>query len=290
FTGSTQSGRKVMERTARRLIPTLCELGGNDPMIVLSDADIERAAGGAAWGGFTHAGQTCVSVERIYVEDSVAEAFTHLLVEKVRGHRCGVNDPGAEIEMGPLAVAPQIERVEEHLREAVEKGAKIVIGGRRMGNGSQRPSLFFEPTVVTGVDHSMKIMREETFGPVVAIMPVRDEEEAIRLANESSYGLSASVWTRDIERGRAVARRLESGTVCVNNCLITGGMPDLPFGGWKESGIGYRNFGAEGLRAFTRPRALLIDSSRRAAEPFWFPNKISSARRLDRLIGILFRW
>jgi acyl-CoA reductase-like NAD-dependent aldehyde dehydrogenase len=284
-TGSPGTGKAVMERAARRLTPVLLELGGKDPMIVLRDADLERAANGAVWGGFMMAGQVCMSVERVYVEAPVAEEFTRRVVEKVAALRLGANDPGAEIDVGPLTTPRQVEIVERHVADAVARGARVLTGGRRRSG----PGLFYEPTVLAGVDHGMAIMREETFGPVVPIMAVADAEEALRLANESTLGLNGSVWTRDVERGIALARRLETGSACVNECLVSAGCIELPFGGVKESGVGTRHGGPEALRAFCVAQSILVDRRGRRREPMWFPYSRRTERFVERLLPLLFR-
>lgn len=284
-TGSPETGRRVMARAAERLTPVLLELGGKDPMIVCADADLDRAAAAAAWGGCLMTGQVCMSVERVYVEAAVAEAFTARLVERVRALRTGANGPAAEIDFGPFTSPRQIETVERHLADAVARGARVLAGGARVGEG---PARCFAPTVLVGVDHSMAIMREETFGPIVPVMAVADVEEAIRLANDSAYGLNASVWTRDVARGIAIAERLETGNACVNECVLSAGVPALPFGGVKQSGIGTRHGGAEGLRQFCVRQALLVEPRRRRREPAWFPYSLARARRLERIVGWLF--
>jgi acyl-CoA reductase-like NAD-dependent aldehyde dehydrogenase len=285
-TGSPGTGRKVMERAARRLVPVLLELGGKDPMIVLGDADLERAANAAVWGGCMMNGQVCMSVERVYVEAPVAEEFAAKVTEKMRALRVGVNGPDAEIDVGPFTGPRQVEIVERHVADAVAKGAKLLIGGERLERGA---GSFYAPTVLGGVDHSMLIMREETFGPVVPIMTVGDADEAVRLANDTVYGLNASVWTRDIARGLEIARRIDSGSVCVNECLLSAGCHELPFGGVKQSGVGARHGGAEGLRQFCVQQSALIESSRRKREAAWFPYSSRQARWIERLMPLLFR-
>jgi len=286
-TGSPETGRRVMQRASRRLTPVLLELGGKDPMIVLRDADLDRAAAGAAWGGCLMTGQVCMSVERVYVEEPVAEAFTKKLVEKVAALRVGTNGAAAEIDIGPFTSPRQVDVLERHLADAQAKGAQVRTGGTRRADGS---GVFYEPTVLTGVDHSMLIMQEEIFGPVVPVMPVRDVEEAVRLANDSTYGLNASVWTRDVERGIAIAERLDSGSACVNECLLSAGVPGLPFGGIKQSGVGTRHGGAEGLRQFCIRQAILVEPRHRKKEPTWFPYSTKRARQLEKLMGLLFGW
>jgi acyl-CoA reductase-like NAD-dependent aldehyde dehydrogenase len=286
-TGSPETGRRVMERASRRLTPVLLELGGKDPMIVLRDADLDRAASAAAWGGCMMTGQVCMSVERVYVEDAVVEPFTQKLVERVRALRVGGNGPAAEIDLGPFTSPRQVEIVERQVADARAKGARVLTGGNRLGSG---PGVFFEPTVLAGVDHSMLIMQEETFGPVIPVMAVRDEEEALRLANDSRYGLNASVWTADVQRGIALAQRIETGNACVNECLISAGVPALPFGGVKQSGIGSRHGGADGLRQFCVQQAVLVERRRRKTEPTWFPYSTRRARLIERLMVLMFRW
>jgi acyl-CoA reductase-like NAD-dependent aldehyde dehydrogenase len=284
-TGSPGTGQRVMERAAKRLTPVLLELGGKDPMIVLGDADLERAVEAAAWGGCMMTGQVCMSVERVYVEAPVAEEFTRRLVEKMRTLRTGANGAGAQIDYGPFTSPRQVEVVERHLADAVAKGARILTGGKRAGDPG---GVYFEPTVVADVDHSMALLREETFGPVVPVMAVASADDAIRLANDSVYGLNASIWTRDVQKGIALAERIESGSVCVNECLLSAGCNDLPFGGVKLSGVGQRHGGAEGIRAFTQPQAMLIEKRARRREPVWFPYAPKRAQQLERLMGVLW--
>ena len=285
-TGSPETGRRVMERASRRLTPVLLELGGKDPMIVLADADLDRAAKAAAWGGCMMSGQVCMSVERVYVEGTVAEAFTQKLVQEMRALRVGPSGPDREIDYGAFTSPRQIDVVESHLADAVARGARVLCGGKRCGPETGH---FLEPTVLAGVDHSMRIMREESFGPVVPVMAVDDAERALVLANDSEYGLNASVWTRDVARGVALAERIESGNVCVNECVVSAGVPALPFGGVKQSGLGSRHGGAEGLRQFCVRQAMLIEPRRRSREPTWFPYSLKRARLMERAMPLLFR-
>ena len=286
-TGSPETGRRVMERASRRLTPVLLELGGKDPMIVLRDADLDRAARGAAWGGCMMTGQVCMSVERVYVEAPVVEAFTTKLVAEMAKLRTGENGKHAEIDFGPFTSPRQVEIVERHLEDARAKGAQVLLGGKRIATAH---GVFFEPTVVTQVNHSMALMTEETFGPVVPVMAVRDVDEALRLANDTRYGLNASVWTRDVERGVAVAERIESGNVCVNECVISAGVPGLPFGGVKQSGLGTRHGGAEGLRQFCVRQAMLVEPRNRKTEGTWFPYSAKRGKQLEQIMGLLFGW
>jgi succinate-semialdehyde dehydrogenase / glutarate-semialdehyde dehydrogenase len=290
FTGSVRTGQAVAARAARRLIPVSLELGGKDPMIVLRDADLERAANAAVWGAFTNSGQVCISVERVYVEDAVADEFTRRVVGKTRALRQGADSIGDErrFDVGAMTFPKQIEVVEEQIADARARGAQVLIGGRRNQNLAGR---YFEPTVIVNVDHSMKIMTDETFGPVLPIMRVRDEAEALRLANDSNYGLNASVFTHDRARGERLAEKIEAGMTCVNDVLAGFGVTDAPSGGLKTSGIGKRH-GPEGIRRFCHQQAIVSDRFGMKREPFWFPYSAKTERLLARALGIMFssRW
>jgi acyl-CoA reductase-like NAD-dependent aldehyde dehydrogenase len=253
FTGSTEVGKKVMERAAQTLTPVSLELGGKDPMIVLRDADLERAANAAAYYSMQNGGQTCISVERVYVEEPVYDEFIARLDEKIGAIRQGVPGGPATVEVGAITSPEQGEIVERHVADAREKGARILAGGER-GEG---PGDFYQPTLIADADHSMLCMTEETFGPTLPVMKVADADEAVRLANDSPYGLQSSVWTGDAQRGRRLARRLEAGVCCVNDACINYVALELPMGGWKESGMGSRH-GADGIRKYTRRQTLLV--------------------------------
>jgi len=233
-------------------------------------------------------GQVCMSVERVYVEAPVAEAFTEKLVGEMRKVRTGENGADAEIDYGTFTSPRQIEIVERHLADATAKGAKVLCGGERVASSG---GVSFAPTVLANVDHSMSLLTEETFGPIVPVMPVADAEEALRFANGSRYGLNASVWTRDVSRGIALAGRIESGNVCVNDCLVSAGVQGLPFGGIKQSGVGTRHGGAEGMRQFCVRQAMLVEPrTRRKSEPQWFPYTPKRAKQIDMLLGLMFGW
>ncbi len=286
FTGSVRTGKIVAERAAKRLVPVSLELGGKDPMIVLRDADIERAANAAVWGAFTNSGQVCISVERVYVEEAVAEDFTRRVVEKTRALRQGADASETEsrVDVGAMTFPKQVETVEDHVSDARSRGAQILTGGRR---NPDLPGRYFEPTVLSNVDHSMKIMTEETFGPVLPIMRVRDEEEALRLANDSRYGLNASVFTRDKARGEKIAAQVEAGVTCVNDVIAGFGVTDAPSGGLKESGIGKRH-GAEGIRRFCHQQVIVTDRFGMKRDPFWYPYSAKTERLMLRLLGAVF--
>ena len=262
FTGSARTGRRVMAAAADTLTPVLLELGGKDPMIVCADADLDRAAKGAVWGAFQNSGQTCMSVERVYVDERVKDAF----VDRVLAETARIRQDTDGGDIGSMTFAPQLELVQRHVADAVEKGATVLAGGSRI----DRPGLWFEPTVLVDVDHSMTLMTDETFGPVLPIMGVTGTDEALRLANDSEFGLNSSVWTSDDALGTSVANRLQAGNVCINDCIISYAVPGLPFGGVKQSGIG-RVHGPEGLREFSNLKSVLSARVNLPREVWWFP-------------------
>jgi len=284
FTGSSKTGKAVLKKAAERLIPCYLELGGKDPMIVCADANIERAATAAAYYSMNNAGQVCISIERVYVEAPVYDEFVQCVTDNVRKLRQGPPTSEGTVDVGAVIFPPQLEIVDEHVRDAAAKGAKVLTGGRQRPG----PGRFYEPTVLVDVDHTMKIMSEETFGPTLPIMKVSDAEEAIGLANDTPYGLQASVWTSDVRRGQALARRIEAGVVCVNDAQINYTALNLPMGGWKSSGLGARH-GANGIRKFTKVQSLLVTRRGLKREPFMFPYRAERTLLLRRLVRLMYR-
>src|SRR4051812_15992958 len=235
FTGSVETGRRVGAACAERVKGSVLELGGKDPMLVLADANLDHAVAGCLWGGFANAGQTCSGIERVYVVRELADRFTRAVVDGARALRVG--DPSSfDVDLGPMTSAEQFETVRELVDDAVAAGATLECGGPVEVDGAS--GRFFAPAVLTGVTHEMRIMREEVFGPVVPIVEVRDEEEAIALANDSEFGLGASVWTVDRDKARRIARRIESGMVWINDHMYSHGAIQTAWGGVKNSGIG----------------------------------------------------
>jgi acyl-CoA reductase-like NAD-dependent aldehyde dehydrogenase len=251
FTGSTATGRRIAAACAARMVPYSLELGGKDPAIVLADADLDRAAHGIAFGGMFNSGQVCISVERVYVEEPVYDEFVAKLTANVKSLRQGRDDRTPRNDVGAMANESQVGIVARHIDEAVAAGAKVLTGGKRTGVGT-----FFEPTVLVDVDHTMSCITEETFGPTLPVMKVADEAEAIRLANDSVYGLSATVWTGDKARGERVARALQAGAVNINDVFANLFNFALPMGGWGDSGVGARWGGPNGVRKYCRAKAI----------------------------------
>jgi len=265
FTGSVATGKRVAEAAAKHLTPVVLELGGKDAMVVLEDASLANAARAAVWGGFCNAGQACASIERCYVHESVAKEFTQLVVAEVRKLKLGppAND---EVDLGAMTTERQLTIVEDHLQDAVAQGAKIETGGHRVTNNA---GWFHEPTVVTNVDHSMDLMRDETFGPVLPIMTFKTDDEAVRLANDSIYGLTAAVFTSNIARGRRLAERIEAGTVMVNEVVYTHAIAQTPWGGVKQSGYG-RTHGRLGLMELVTPQHIHVNRVPWVPDVWWF--------------------
>jgi succinate-semialdehyde dehydrogenase/glutarate-semialdehyde dehydrogenase len=283
FTGSVATGKRIAAAAAERLLPFVLELGGKDPMLVLDDADVDVASSAAVWGAFVNAGQACLSVERCYVHRSLYESFAKACAEKTRQLRVG-NGMDALTDVGPMIHERQVRIVEAHVEDAKARGARVLAGGTRL------PELgvnFYAPTVLADVTHDMRIMREETFGPVLPVMACDDDDEAVRLANDSEYGLAASVWTRDRKRGERLARRIHAGTVMVNDVISCFGISEAPHGGVKASGVG-RTHGRFGLEEMVRVKYLDIDRMPGMKKVWWHGYGESFRRQMEGFLDMQF--
>ncbi len=254
-----------MAKAAETLTPVSLELGGNDPMLVCPDADLDRAAAGAAWGGFQNAGQSCGGVERIYVHRDVYDAFIEKLGERVRALRVGP-DLDFEVDMGAITTQSQLRTVQKHVEEALEKGATVFARSTCPEGGE---GLFHPAMVLTDVTHEMLVMREETFGPLVGVMKVDSMDEAIRLANDSDLGLTGSVWSNDRKEAERLGRRIQAGAITINDHLMSHGLAETPWGGFKQSGIG-RTHGEIGFSEMTEPQCIVRDYMPAVRKNMWW--------------------
>lgn len=288
FTGSVEVGRHLGKVCGDRVMPCVLELGGKDAMIVLEDADLDQASSAAVWGAFTNCGQACASVERLYVHASISEKLTALIVEKTRKLRVG-NGMDPSIDIGPLSNKEQLEKVKAHIEDAVSRGAEILTGGRTV---SYFPGYFITPTVMTRVNHSFLCMREETFGPLLPIMTFASDAQVISFANDTHYGLTASIWSRNNGRAETMARQLNAGTIMVNECVYTHAISQTPWGGDGMSGIG-RSHGSIGLMECVRTHHLHVHSTRMKSL-WWFPYDAAVVRAFKSmtktLTGPLWKW
>lgn len=281
FTGSCRGGSAVMAHAAQYLIPVELELGGKDPMVVFDDVDVERTVNGAIWGGMTNSGQTCTAVERILVQDTIYPEFLKTLKEKTERletpSRCKSADPN-DLDVGCMTAGFQVDIVVKQIEDARSKGAEIVTGGNRVEGKNE-----IDPTIIAGVTDEMLIAREETFGPVMTVQTFKSEAEAIAMANDTPYGLSASVWTADRNRAERVARGIDTGNVSINNVLATQANPGLPFGGTKQSGFG-RYKGHEGLISFCNTKSVLYDKQGNNLELYWYPSSKTKYKLFSELV------
>jgi len=283
FTGSVPTGKRIAAAAAERLLPVVLELGGKDPMLVLDDADVDVASSAAVWGAFVNAGQACLSVERCYVHRSLYESFARACAEKTKQLRMG-NGMDSYTDVGPMIQERQVRIVESHVEDAKARGARVLAGGTRL------PELgvnFYAPTVLADVTQDMRIMREETFGPVLPVMACDNDDEAVRLANDSEYGLAASVWTRDRKRGERLARRIHAGTVMVNDVISCFGISEAPHGGVKASGVG-RTHGRFGLDEMVRVKYLDMDRVPGMKKVWWHGYGESFRRQMEGFLDMQF--
>jgi acyl-CoA reductase-like NAD-dependent aldehyde dehydrogenase len=283
FTGSVATGRKVAAACGERLIPCVVELGGKAPALVCADADLERTSNALVWGAFANSGQVCASVERVYAHRDIHDDLVRLVVEKTRGLRQG--DPAqVTTDVGAMTWDRQLEIVEERVAQAVAAGATVAVGGQRRDG----PGTFYQPTVLTGVRQEMDVMQKEVFGPVLPIMRIESEEDGVRLANDSHLGLVGYVFTRDRDKGRRLAERIEAGTVMLNDVLAAYGMPETPWGGVKQSAVGFTH-SDDGLRGMCQQRHVNVDRFAPRRELWWYPYTEKSYRFLLRAMRFWFR-
>lgn len=283
FTGSTRTGRQVAARAGERLIPCSLELGGKDALVVLADASLERAVSVTIQGALSNGGQMCTSVERVYVEEPVYDAYITLLRERFQQVTSGRPAGLGSVDVGAVTFPPQLAVIEDHVADAVRKGARVLVGGK----AAEGPGRFFAPTLLVDVDHSMKCMREETFGPTLPVMKVADADEALRLVNDSTYGLQASIIGSDMKRARRLAERFEAGCVTINDAQSNYMALGLPMGGWKESGLGVRH-GAEGFRKYTRLQAVSTNRFPMRRDMHMIPYEPSAYRFILRLVDVMY--
>ncbi len=283
FTGSVATGRRVAEAAGKKLLPVVLELGGKDPMLVMEDADLEIATSGVLWGAFMNAGQTCLSVERCYVHRSLYEPFLEAVRDKMAKLRVG-NGSGSDVEIGPMINERQLRIVEEQVNDAVARGARLLAGGRRLSELGQN---FYAPTLLADVTPDMRVMREETFGPVLPVAAFDTEDEAVQLANNTDFGLAANVFTRDKRRGEAMAARIEAGTVMINDAISSFGIAEAPHGGLKLSGIG-RTHGEMGLSEMVQLKYVDTDLLPGMPKLWWYGYSPTLQNQMGGFADLLF--
>jgi succinate-semialdehyde dehydrogenase/glutarate-semialdehyde dehydrogenase len=283
FTGSVSTGKRIAAAAAEKLLPVVLELGGKDPMLVLDDADVDVASSAAVWGAFVNAGQTCLSVERCYVHRSLYERFLKACVDKAKKLRVG-NGLDPKTDVGPMIHERQMLAVDAHVQDALARGARLLTGGARL---TELGSNFYEATILEDVTHAMCIMREETFGPVLPVAAFDSDDEAVELANDSEFGLAASVWTRDEARGERLARRIKAGTVMVNDLISCFGISEAPHGGVKSSGLG-RTHGRFGLEEMVRLKYVDIDRMPSMKKVWWYGYGPIFAKQMKGFLDLQF--
>jgi acyl-CoA reductase-like NAD-dependent aldehyde dehydrogenase len=284
FTGSVTTGRKVAAAAAEQLIPVTLELGGKDASLVLDDADLDRAAKGITFASMANAGQACASVERVFVHRTVIDAFVAKLAHEIREH-VRVMSADGHPRLSSITTPAQLKLIDSQVREALTQGAQAIVGGQVLDHGGGR---FYEPTLLVNVTPEMRVLNEETFGPVVAVVAVDSDDEAIRRANETQFGLLASVWTRDRERGLRIARQLKGGHIGLNDHLLSANLPAIPWGGMDDSGYG-RTHGAEGILSMTTTQTISYDLLPISASEslVWFPHTEAKRKLLLRIIALM---
>ncbi len=283
FTGSVATGKRVGEAAARRLLPVVLELGGKDPMIVLDDADVDIASSGAMWGAFMNCGQTCLSVERCYVHRSLYEPFLEACRTKIAKLRVG-NGIDSEAEIGPMIHERQLRTVDEQVQDAIAHGARLLVGGKRL---TELGPNFYAPTLLADVTNQMRLMQQETFGPVLPVAPFDNDDEAVRLANNSDFGLAASVWTGSRSRGEAMAAKIKAGTVMLNDMISCFGIAEAPHGGFKQSGIG-RTHGDMGMQEMVQTKYVDVDLLPRIRKVWWFGYGKQYQQQMGGFVDFLF--